>query len=62
MMGVGPLPPGWNAADFVLGKFQKTEHTEIAIAVQRAADAMTHWATTGDLSNTMNQFNTDLPA
>jgi len=61
-IGVGPLPPGWNAADFVLGKFQKTEHTEIAIAVQRAADAMTHWATTGDLSNTMNQFNTDLPA
>ncbi|MDX1965137.1 MAG: aminoacyl-tRNA hydrolase [Pirellulales bacterium] len=57
-IGVGPLPPGWNAAEFVLGRFTATEQTEIDIQLQRAADAAALWAGTGDLSAAMNQYNT----
>ena len=32
-VGVGPVPSGWDAADFVLGKFAKDQQTEIDITV-----------------------------
>ena len=41
-IGVGPLPAGWDAADFVLGRFAKNETDEIAVAIVRAADAVEH--------------------
>jgi PTH1 family peptidyl-tRNA hydrolase len=55
-VGVGELPVGWDAADFVLSKFKKDELPEIDVAVGRAADAITLWAREG-LAVAMNQFN-----
>jgi PTH1 family peptidyl-tRNA hydrolase len=60
-IGVGPLPAGWDAADFVLGKFRQAEKIEIEIALERAADAAAQWATSGDLSAVMNQYNQEPP-
>ncbi|MGD9128207.1 MAG: aminoacyl-tRNA hydrolase [Planctomycetia bacterium] len=55
-IGIGEVPDGWDAADFVLSKFDKTEKAEIAEAVGRAADAVACWVT-NDISETMNRFN-----
>lgn len=55
-VGIGNPPQGWDAADFVLGKFAKQEHSEVEIAVQRAADATVTWVTDG-LSAAMNRYN-----
>jgi peptidyl-tRNA hydrolase, PTH1 family len=55
-IGVGELPNGWDAADFVLSKFKKEETDEIAVAVGRAADAVVKWAREG-VAATMNQIN-----
>lgn len=57
-MGVGPLPAGWDAADFVLGKFTKHEAAEAAIAAVRAADAVEHWVSEG-LASAMNKYNAE---
>ncbi|MGC4005795.1 MAG: aminoacyl-tRNA hydrolase [Pirellulales bacterium] len=55
-LGVGPLPEGWNAADFVLGRFAAGEKTEIEITTQFAADAVELWLKS-DLTTTMTKFN-----
>ncbi|HEX4000323.1 MAG TPA: aminoacyl-tRNA hydrolase [Pirellulales bacterium] len=55
-VGVGPVPANWDPVDFVLGKFSADESAEIAIAIQRAADAVVDWATEG-LASCMNQYN-----
>ncbi len=55
-IGVGELPAGWDAADFVLSKFKKDETSEIEVAVGRAADAVIRWAREG-LGPVMNQIN-----
>ena len=59
-IGVGPLPPGWEAADFVLGKFTAVEHPEIEIQIERAADAVEHWLAK-DLMTMMAKFNPSMP-
>lgn len=46
-IGIGEPPPGWNAPDFVLSKFNKQEKTEIELAVVQAADAVALWARQG---------------
>ena len=46
-IGIGELPPGWDAPDFVLGKFNKKEKSEIEPAVMQAADAVALWARQG---------------
>ena len=46
-IGVGPLPAGWDAADFVLSKFAKNETAEIELAIVRAADAVEQWIAEG---------------
>ena len=56
-IGVGILPPGRNAAGYVLGRFTKVEQTEIAVAIERAADAAAAWAELG-LATAMNKYNT----
>ncbi len=58
-IGVGPLPIGWNAADFVLGRFAKDEVPTVQIAVERAADAIEDWLVNNNLPNMMNKFNSD---
>jgi PTH1 family peptidyl-tRNA hydrolase len=57
-IGVGPLPAGWDAADFVLGRFAKSETDEIAVAVVRSADAVEHWISQG-LASAMNRYNAE---
>ncbi len=55
-IGVGPVPANWDPVNFVLGKFTANESTEIALTVQRAADAVVDWATEG-LDVCMNRYN-----
>ncbi len=55
-LGIGPVPPGWKPADFVLGKFAKVEHERVAVMVERAADAAEEFATRG-LEAAMNRYN-----
>lgn len=55
-IGVGPVPTGWDAAAFVLAKFQRDEQTEIDIVLQEAADAVETWAREGPEA-AMNRFN-----
>jgi PTH1 family peptidyl-tRNA hydrolase len=57
-IGVGPLPEGWDGADFVLGKFAKSELAEIDVAIARAADAVEHWTSEG-IAAAMNKYNAE---
>jgi peptidyl-tRNA hydrolase, PTH1 family len=57
-IGVGPLPAGWDAADFVLGRFAKNETDEIAVAIVRAADAVEHAVGQG-IASAMNKHNAE---
>jgi PTH1 family peptidyl-tRNA hydrolase len=55
-IGIDRPPENWGGADYVLAKFTKEEHAEIAIAVQKAADAVAVWAAEG-AESCMNRFN-----
>ncbi len=55
-IGVGPLPPGRDAAGFVLGKFMKEELPEVARAIERAAEAAVVWVGDG-LTAAMSKYN-----
>jgi len=55
-IGVGPLPPGRDAAGFVLTRFAKEEQATIADAIQRASEAAASWAELG-LAAAMNKYN-----
>jgi PTH1 family peptidyl-tRNA hydrolase len=57
-IGVGPLPEGWDGADFVLGRFAKSELAEIEIAINRAADAAENWIHEG-IAAAMNNYNAE---
>jgi PTH1 family peptidyl-tRNA hydrolase len=57
-IGVGPLPPGRDAAAYVLGKFTKDEQPEIANAINRAAEAVECWVREG-LAMAMSRYNAD---
>lgn len=46
-VGVGAPPAGWDAADYVLGKFNTGERREIGPAVVRAADGVCDWIAHG---------------
>ena len=55
-VGIGSPPEGWDAADYVLGKFSKAERSEIDVAIGKAADAVVVWARDG-IESCMNQYN-----
>jgi PTH1 family peptidyl-tRNA hydrolase len=55
-IGIGPVPEGRDAADFVLNRFSAAERPLIDDAVARAADGVECWATRG-IEASMNQFN-----
>ena len=55
-IGVGAPPEGWDAADFVLGKFTRNEQTEVEPAILSAADAVSIWVRDG-IATCMNQYN-----
>ena len=50
------MPEGWDAADFVLGKFTKPQLPEIEPTIWRAADAVAVWASQG-IQDCMNRYN-----
>jgi PTH1 family peptidyl-tRNA hydrolase len=39
-VGIGNVPPRWDAANYVLGRFTKEEQAELPDVVERAADAI----------------------
>jgi PTH1 family peptidyl-tRNA hydrolase len=55
-IGIGPVPEGWDGANFVLGKFSAEEAGQVPDVVQRAADAVATWVRDG-LAKAMNQYN-----
>jgi PTH1 family peptidyl-tRNA hydrolase len=57
-LGVGRVPPNWDASDYVLGKFSSEEKVEIEKAIRQSADAVEHWVGFG-IQSAMNRFNAD---
>jgi len=55
-IGIGASPPGWDAADYVLGKFSAAEVDPIREVVRRAADAAVDWVQQG-IEFVMNKYN-----
>jgi PTH1 family peptidyl-tRNA hydrolase len=55
-IGIGPVPEGWEAANFVLGRFTQEESAVAAESVKRSADAVATWVREG-LAKAMNQYN-----
>jgi PTH1 family peptidyl-tRNA hydrolase len=55
-IGIGPLPPGRDAAQFVLARFTPEERPVIDAALDRAAEAALVWVQQGIVA-AMNQFN-----
>jgi PTH1 family peptidyl-tRNA hydrolase len=55
-IGIGPVPSGRDAADFVLSRFSATERPGIDEAIERAAEGVERWVTHG-IEASMNQFN-----
>jgi peptidyl-tRNA hydrolase, PTH1 family len=55
-IGINPPPPGWDAADYVLGRFKADERETINEALEKAANAIADWTTMG-VEFCMNQYN-----
>jgi peptidyl-tRNA hydrolase, PTH1 family len=55
-IGIGPVPPSWDAADFVLGKFNRSEQTVIEDTIATAAEAVECWIADG-IETGMSRFN-----
>ena len=55
-IGVGSPPPEWDAADYVLSRFQKDEKPLIAAASALAADGVIDWVGQG-IAHCMNHYN-----
>jgi len=60
-LGIGPVPAGRQAADFVLGRFSKGEQPLVREMVGQAALAVEEWLKNGT-SSAMNRFNSEPPA
>lgn len=59
-LGVGPKPPQWDQADFVLSRFTKPEQAQAAEMVERAAIAIRTFLEDG-LERAMNKVNLPAP-
>lgn len=57
-VGIGRPPANWDAADYVLGKFEEHDRVVIGDTVKQAAKACEFWIENG-IQATMNQFNVD---
>jgi peptidyl-tRNA hydrolase, PTH1 family len=55
-IGIGPVPPAWDAADFVLSKFKRSEQTVIEDAVGLAAEGVECWIAEG-IEAGMSKYN-----
>lgn len=55
-VGIGPLPPQWDVADFVLSKFSKEEREQVDLVLQTAVKSVADWVEHG-VAHCMNQYN-----
>lgn len=55
-IGVGPQPPGWDSADFVLSRFSAAEEKAFSDVLGEAGEAV-RVAARGGLEPAMNRFN-----
>jgi PTH1 family peptidyl-tRNA hydrolase len=55
-LGIGAPPNNWDWADFVLGKFTRSEQPTIEESIVRAAEAVEAWVRDG-IEYCMNHFN-----
>ena len=55
-LGIGPQPPGWDSADFVLARFSAAEESALAEVLERGAEAVRMVAEEG-VPAAMNRFN-----
>lgn len=55
-IGIGQVPQGWDAADYVLARFADSEKACIHEAIARAAEAVADWACRG-IEYCMNRYN-----
>jgi len=54
--GIGPVPDGWDAADYVLGKFSSAEQELLRSELVRACSAVETWIGQG-IGAAMNLYN-----
>jgi PTH1 family peptidyl-tRNA hydrolase len=57
-IGIGPVPPQWDPADFVLSRFDAQQRPAIDDAIRRGADAVRVWLSDG-MDRAMSRFNRD---
>jgi PTH1 family peptidyl-tRNA hydrolase len=57
-IGIDAPPPGWDAADYVLGRFTAGQRRAIGPALVRAADGVCDWIRHG-IEHCMNQYNAE---
>jgi PTH1 family peptidyl-tRNA hydrolase len=55
-LGIGPPPPQWDVADYVLSRFTDAEIPIIRQSVERAASAIVDWVDLG-MAACMNKYN-----
>jgi PTH1 family peptidyl-tRNA hydrolase len=55
-LGIGPVPERWDAADFVLGRFDGSEKDAIEEEIALAADGAECWVKEG-IATAMNRYN-----
>jgi PTH1 family peptidyl-tRNA hydrolase len=55
-VGIGPIPAGWQLANFVLGRFTRDEQAEVPAICERVADALDLIIREG-FGAAMNRFN-----
>lgn len=57
-LGIGQPPAEWDAANYVIGRFDETDRVLIDQAIVRSADAAEVWVGSG-MQQAMNRFNAD---
>ncbi len=60
-IGIGPVPDGWDPADFVLSRFRKDEEKLWNETLTRAADCVESWLERG-VEDTASRFNVSTAA
>jgi len=58
-LGIGAVPGGRQAADFVLGRFSRDEQSVVQVMLSQSVLAVEEWLQRG-ISSAMNRFNADL--
>jgi peptidyl-tRNA hydrolase, PTH1 family len=60
-IGIGPLPPARDAADFVLEPFRRAERADLERGLEQAAEAL-EMVLDGGIERAMTRFNRRVPA